>query len=67
MHDLSYQEGTDARNHVAKCSCGWAGSETYLGVRDRGNLHKIVFADEDRLWRDPRRQTVMPPASGKWG
>lgn len=61
MHELRYENGTDARNHVVRCSCGWAFSSTYHDTRKRGNLHTHVFHDEDRKWNDPRRQILMPP------
>lgn len=53
MHKVAYIEGTDARNHIAKCECGWAASGTYRDVRHRGSFH----ADQDNSleWRDPRR------------
>jgi hypothetical protein len=61
-HTLEFQDGTDPRNHIVKCSCGWSFSSTYKGVRDRGLIHQQVFAKEEHRWDDPLRKTVMPPA-----
>ena len=61
-HTLEFIAGTDPRNHVVKCSCGWAFSSTYKGVRERGQTHQEVFAEEERKFNDPLRKTVMPPA-----
>lgn len=60
MHELRYEKGTDARNHIVRCSCGWAFSSAYHDTRNRGDLHMRAFKDEDRRWNDKRRQTEMP-------
>jgi hypothetical protein len=60
-HITQNTKGTDARNHLSKCACGWSVSGTYLGVRARATVHRIVFKDEHRLWNDPKRRTEMPP------
>lgn len=59
-HQIKCAPGTDPRNHIVTCECGWKYSGTYKGVRERGDLHTKVFAFEDRRWNDPRRHTEMP-------
>lgn len=59
IHELTFNAGTNARNHVVRCTCGWAYSNTYLAVRERGGMHRVLFADEDRRWNDPKRYAEM--------
>lgn len=59
-HQLKYTEGSDARNHIVKCSCDWSFSGTYKAVRERGPIHCTVFRSEDHAWNDPLRQMMMP-------
>lgn len=59
-HKCEFVKGTDARNHIAKCECGWEFSGTYRSVHDRAQTHSVAFADEDRGWNDLRRRTMMP-------
>jgi hypothetical protein len=59
-HQLKYDEGTDARNHTVKCSCGWGFAGTYKAVRERGPIHCAIFRNEQRAWNDPERQMMMP-------
>jgi hypothetical protein len=59
-HQLRHKPGTDARNHIVRCSYGWAYSSTFLAVRARGSVHQEVFATELDRWDNPRRQTQMP-------
>ena len=61
-HQVKYEDGEDARNHIVKCTCGWAYSGTWKTVRERGPVHMRVFRDEDKRWNDPRRVTHMPGA-----
>ena len=63
-HKIVFAKGSDARNYVATCECGWAYSGTYRAVRERAEVHKICFEFEDRKWNDPRRRTEMPPSKG---
>jgi hypothetical protein len=39
-HLTRYEEGSDANSHIARCSCGWACSGTYLDVRARAVMHR---------------------------
>ncbi len=59
-HKCTFTKGTDARNHIARCECGWSFSGTYLAIRARARLHGQVFFDETRSWRDSRREALMP-------
>ena len=34
-HQVKYEDGGDARNHIVKCTCGWAYSGTWKTVRER--------------------------------
>lgn len=52
-HKVEYRRGTDARNHTVQCSCGWKASDTYKGVRARGDYH--VKQDNPLDWHDPKR------------
>lgn len=52
-HDIGYVKGTDPRNHIVKCSCGFSASDTYLAVRKRGQFHKEQ--DNPLAWDDPGR------------
>lgn len=61
-HQTNFTLGTDARNHIVRCSCGWAFSGTYIAIRDRANIHRYAFKDEYRKWNDPQRRTEMPPS-----
>lgn len=65
-HDLTYIKGTDARNHIVKCSCGFAASDTYLSVRKRGQYH--IEQKNPLRWDDPRREyqsdRYYPPFRG---
>ena len=58
-HTLTYTEGTDARNHVARCSCGWAYGSTYNDCRSKGFSH--VDNNSRLYWNDPRRQFESKP------
>lgn len=60
LHALNYTKGSDPRNHVVRCSCGYAFSSTYLAVRMRGAVHVRRFAEEHRTWADPKRDEEMP-------
>lgn len=66
MHKLCYIEGTDARNHIVKCGCGWSFSSTHNAVRERGRFHVAAFDNELRAWSDPQRKTMMPTVSQYW-
>lgn len=52
-HATTFTKGTDARNHVIRCSCGWAYSSTFVACRERADGH----AEENNYlrWTDPRR------------
>jgi hypothetical protein len=63
-HRMQFKEGSDARNHVVGCECGWRYSGTYRAIRDRAMTHSAVFMDEDRAWNDPRRRAQMPGNHG---
>ena len=52
-HELSYTKGTDARNHIVKCSCSFSASDTYLGIRKRGQFH--AQQANPLRWDDPDR------------
>lgn len=54
MHDLIMTKGTDARNHVVRCTCGWAASDTFKDIRKRGEFH--LRQDNPLAWNDPARQ-----------
>lgn len=54
MHKLRYHQGTDARNYVVRCNCGWAASGTWRGVHDRGRVH--FLQDNPLTWNDPARK-----------
>jgi len=54
MHETSYRKGTDARNHVATCKCGWAASGTWKDVRSRGAFH--LAQDNPLSWFDRGRE-----------
>ena len=60
-HPLRFKAGSDARNHIVSCECGWAYSGTYRGVRKRGAVHVEVFGREFAPWTAKWRQTAMPP------
>lgn len=61
-HKITTRKGTDARNHVAKCACGWAYCNTRKRVLDRISDHMRAFEHEPRAWNDPLRAAVMPMA-----
>ena len=66
MHNLTYtQHTTDPhpRNHIVRCTCGWASSGTWKAVHERGPIHLIVFRHETRAWNDPDRTQAMPMAA----
>lgn len=52
-HATTFTKGTDARNHVVRCSCGWAYSSTFLACRERTVDH--VSENNYLRWTDPRR------------
>ena len=60
MHKVKFESGTNARNHVVRCKCGYAYSNTSLAVRARGLVHLQVFEGEIHRWNDPRRTANMP-------
>ena len=53
-HNLIYQKGTHPRNHVVRCSCGWASADTHNLVRKRGEYHKNQ--SNPLAWNDPGRK-----------
>ena len=53
-HSLSFLPGDHPRNHVVRCSCGWAYSSTYKDIRLRGKEH--VSEDNQFDWHDERRE-----------
>lgn len=59
-HRLRFKPGTDPRNHIVRCDCGWSYSNTHNAVRSRGLTHAQTFKDETRDWDDKKRTTVMP-------
>jgi hypothetical protein len=67
MHKVSYQKGTDARNYIAKCVCGWLGSGTYRDAKSRGEFH--LAQDNPLAWHDPMRAVQSDrkyPAYAGW-
>ena len=62
-HITSHRKGSDPRNHVGRCTCGYAYSGTFKAVSERMAVHKSEFTDEHRAWNDPRRLTQMPLAA----
>lgn len=60
-HRMDFEDGTDARNYIGRCSCGYEISGTYLQVRNRAALHLHYFVSEPYAWYDSRRTTMMPP------
>lgn len=59
-HELTHIKGTDARNHVVRCTCGWAYSSTHLDCKSRALNHVIEY--NVRRWDDPRRYDMRPAA-----
>ena len=51
--DNRYFKGRDARNHVVRCTCGWAYSSTHLDCKSHGLDHVVEF--NPRRWDDPKR------------
>lgn len=60
QHATRYQEGTDARNHIMRCSCGFSCSGTYKAIGERAKLHREVFKFEWAAWNSPERKASMP-------
>lgn len=59
-HKLRYTTGSDPRNYVVRCKCGWSYSGTYRAVHKRGPMHVEIFANEPLRWNDKGRQAEMP-------
>ena len=59
-HLTTISPGLDANSFVARCACGWAHGNTFAACAARADIHKRLFADEPRHWRDPKRQAIMP-------
>ena len=53
MHNLNHIKGTDARNHIVRCACGWAYSSTLLECRQMAHNH--LLENNEYKWNDPRR------------
>lgn len=62
-HELTHDTGKDkndrylttrnARNHIVRCTCGWAYSSTHLECRALGLVHVIEY--NPRRWDDQKR------------
>jgi hypothetical protein len=61
-HVVTLMPGTDARNWVARCTCGWGHSNTFVATNQRSVVHEDTFANYGRMWNDPYRMREMPPA-----
>lgn len=53
-HDPTYLIGSDARNHIAQCTCSWSFSSTYKGVRAAFLEHSMT--NSPYAWTDPKRK-----------
>ena len=54
MHKTNFEEGTDARNNIVRCECGWAYSGTYHEVHTRALSHQA--RNNTLRWDDPMRK-----------
>ncbi len=54
-HTVNFRPGTDPRNHIAVCACGWKYSDTYRRIREVADGHRIEA--NYLAWHDPRRLT----------
>lgn len=66
IHQSTFTRGSDARNHIARCQCGWGCSGTYNSVRTRAEIHRVTFGYENHAWTHPQRKAVMPTHSVAW-
>jgi acetone carboxylase gamma subunit len=65
LHETTFICGTDTRNYIVRCSCGYAFSGTCRAVEERASTHRTAFMFEERRWNDPRRTTYMPGTERK--
>lgn len=59
-HTVKFKRGSDPRNHIARCNCGYGYAGTYRAVRERADIHRTVFAHEYHPWNDRGRAAIMP-------
>jgi len=63
-HLTTYEPGTDARNHIARCSCGWAYSGTHLEVRRQAVLHRLGTPACSGAGLPPQDKEIGPSPKG---
>jgi hypothetical protein len=54
IHKLTFEKGTNPRNHIVRCSCGWAYASTHHDVTEIGYEHQRK--NNPLTWLDPKRK-----------